>query len=79
MDPKVPLYITLKRSGAKAQIRAPLSGTAEAVPFPKLAMITDCHIHIEPLALMKPEALALIRGERANFDEIAGYSSSPSA
>ncbi len=42
-------------------------------------MITDCHIHIEPLELMRPEALALIRGERANFDEIASYSSSPSA
>ena len=42
-------------------------------------MITDCHIHIEPLELMKPEALAVIRGERANFDEIASYSSSPSA
>lgn len=42
-------------------------------------MITDCHIHIEPIELMKPQALALIRGERANFDEIAGYSTSPSA
>jgi len=42
-------------------------------------LITDCHIHIEPLELMKPEALAVIRGERANFDEIASYSSSPSA
>ncbi|MGA3087359.1 MAG: amidohydrolase family protein [Terriglobales bacterium] len=40
-------------------------------------MITDCHIHIEPMGLMKPAALALIKANRANFDEIAGYSSSP--
>ena len=42
-------------------------------------MITDCHIHIEPIELMKPQALALIKGKRANFDEIAGYSQSPAA
>ena len=42
-------------------------------------MVTDCHIHIEPLELMKPQALELIRGARVNFDEIAGYSSSPAA
>lgn len=42
-------------------------------------MITDCHIHIEPLELMKPGALELIRGKRANFDEIAAFSNSPAA
>ncbi len=42
-------------------------------------MITDCHIHIQPNGLMKPEALALIRHQRANFDEIAEYSQSPPA
>jgi predicted TIM-barrel fold metal-dependent hydrolase len=42
-------------------------------------LITDCHIHIEPLELMKPHALALIKRKRANFDEIAEYCRSPKA
>ena len=42
-------------------------------------MITDCHIHIEPLELFKPHALALIKGARANFDEIIEYCRSPKA
>ncbi|MGA2967453.1 MAG: amidohydrolase family protein, partial [Terriglobales bacterium] len=42
-------------------------------------MITDCHIHIEPIEFMKPHALELMKRKRANFDEIAGYCRSPSA
>lgn len=42
-------------------------------------MITDCHIHIEPLELFKPSALALIRGKRTNFAEIEEYCRSPKA
>ncbi|MFZ1132719.1 MAG: amidohydrolase family protein [Terriglobales bacterium] len=42
-------------------------------------LITDCHVHIEPIEIMKPHALAVIKGKRANFDEIAGYSRSPAA
>jgi hypothetical protein len=42
-------------------------------------MITDCHIHIEPIELFKPHALELIKRNRANFDEIAGYCRSPKA
>jgi predicted TIM-barrel fold metal-dependent hydrolase len=42
-------------------------------------LITDCHIHIEPLELFKPHALALIKGARANFDEIIEYCRSPKA
>jgi predicted TIM-barrel fold metal-dependent hydrolase len=42
-------------------------------------LITDCHIHIEPIGMMKPSALELIRGKRSNFDEIAGYTTSPVA
>jgi predicted TIM-barrel fold metal-dependent hydrolase len=42
-------------------------------------MITDCHIHIQPLELFKPQALALIKGKRATFDEIAEYCRSPQA
>lgn len=42
-------------------------------------MITDCHIHIEPIDLVKPRALELIKGERANFAEIEEYCRSPKA
>jgi predicted TIM-barrel fold metal-dependent hydrolase len=42
-------------------------------------LITDCHIHIEPHEMFRPEALELVRAKRANFEEIAAYSSSPKA
>src|SRR6202451_2760611 len=42
-------------------------------------MITDCHIHIEPIELFKPQALELIKSTRANFDEIVEYCRSPKA
>jgi len=42
-------------------------------------LITDCHIHIEPIELFKPQALALIKGNRSNFDEIVEFSRSPAA
>jgi uncharacterized protein len=44
---------------------------------PGAPLITDCHIHIQPIELFKPPALALIRGKRANFEEIVEYSRSP--
>jgi predicted TIM-barrel fold metal-dependent hydrolase len=40
-------------------------------------VITDCHIHIAPLEMFKPAALALMKKERPNFDQIAEYCSSP--
>jgi uncharacterized protein len=42
-------------------------------------LITDCHIHIAPLDSFKPQALELIKGKRANFDEIVEYCRSPKA
>jgi predicted TIM-barrel fold metal-dependent hydrolase len=42
-------------------------------------LITDCHIHIEPIELLKPQALELIKRTRANFDEIVEYCRSPKA
>lgn len=42
-------------------------------------MITDCHIHIEPIELFKPHALALMKSKRANFAEIEEYCRSPKA
>jgi predicted TIM-barrel fold metal-dependent hydrolase len=42
-------------------------------------MITDCHIHIEPIELMTPRALELMKRKRPNFYEILEYCRSPKA
>jgi uncharacterized protein len=42
-------------------------------------LITDCHIHIGPLELFKPQALEVIKHKRANFAEIEEYCRSPKA
>ena len=42
-------------------------------------MITDCHIHIQPIELFKPEALALMKKSRKDFDRVAEYCRSPKA
>ena len=42
-------------------------------------MITDCHVHIQPLELFKPEALALMKKSRKDFDLVAEYCRSPKA
>jgi hypothetical protein len=42
-------------------------------------MITDCHIHIQPMEMFKPEALALIRRGRPDLVEIEEYCRSPKA
>jgi len=42
-------------------------------------LITDCHIHISPIELFKPQALEVIKRKRSNFEEIAEYSRSPKA
>ncbi|MFI5114326.1 MAG: amidohydrolase family protein, partial [Terriglobales bacterium] len=42
-------------------------------------MITDCHIHIHPTEMFKPEALELMKHKRANFDQIVEYGRSPKA
>ena len=39
-------------------------------------MITDCHIHIQPVEMFQPEALAIMK-KRANFDEIVEFCRSP--
>jgi len=36
-------------------------------------MITDCHIHIQPVEMFKPEAMAIMKNKRANFDEIVEF------
>jgi predicted TIM-barrel fold metal-dependent hydrolase len=42
-------------------------------------LITDCHVHIAPIELFKPQALELMKRKRSNFDEIAEYCRSPKA
>jgi predicted TIM-barrel fold metal-dependent hydrolase len=42
-------------------------------------LITDCHIHIQPIDLFKPQALALMKKSRKDFDQIAEYCTSPKA
>jgi predicted TIM-barrel fold metal-dependent hydrolase len=42
-------------------------------------LITDCHIHIQPVEMFKSKALDLIRNKRANFAEIEEFCRSPKA
>src|SRR5437588_1353596 len=42
-------------------------------------MITDCHVHIQPIEMFKPHALELMKRKRANFDQIVEFSRSPNA
>jgi uncharacterized protein len=42
-------------------------------------MITDCHIHIQPIELFKPEALALMKKSRKDYDQVGEYCRSPKA
>jgi uncharacterized protein len=42
-------------------------------------LITDCHVHIQPLELFKPPALELMKKKRANFGEVEAYCKSPKA
>jgi predicted TIM-barrel fold metal-dependent hydrolase len=42
-------------------------------------MITDCHVHIAPMELFKPEALALMKKSRNDFDQVELFCRSPKA
>jgi len=42
-------------------------------------LITDCHVHIAPLEMFRPQALELIRRKRPNFEQIAEFCRSPKA
>jgi uncharacterized protein len=42
-------------------------------------LITDCHVHIQPIEMFKPAALAAMEKKRANFDEVREYCRSPKA
>ena len=36
-------------------------------------MITDCHIHIQPMEMFKPHALELMKKKRPNFEQIVEF------
>ncbi|MGI9101348.1 MAG: amidohydrolase family protein [Terriglobales bacterium] len=40
-------------------------------------MITDCHIHIQPIEMFKPEALRLMKVKRPEFPQIEEFCRSP--
>jgi predicted TIM-barrel fold metal-dependent hydrolase len=42
-------------------------------------LITDCHVHIHPLEMVKPAALELIKRKRTDFEQISEYCRSPKA
>jgi hypothetical protein len=42
-------------------------------------MITDCHIHIQPIEMFKPHALELMKKNRPNFKQIEEFCRSPKA
>ncbi len=47
--------------------------------YGKTPLITDCHIHISPVEMFKPSALALMRANRPEFPQIEEYCRSPKA
>jgi len=42
-------------------------------------LITDCHIHIQPLEMFKPGALELIKKSQADFERVVEFCRSPKA
>ncbi|MFB3812553.1 MAG: amidohydrolase family protein [Terriglobales bacterium] len=42
-------------------------------------LITDCHVHIQPVQMFKPDALALMKAKRPDFARIEEFSRSPQA
>jgi len=42
-------------------------------------LITDCHVHIQPMEMFKPAAFELMKKKRANFDQVLEFCRSPKA
>jgi len=42
-------------------------------------LITDCHVHIHPVEMLRPAARDLIKRNRPDFEQIAEFGHSPSA
>jgi len=43
------------------------------------SLITDCHVHIQPLEMLKPGALEAFQKKRSNFDQVSEFCRSPKA
>src|SRR5882724_2504713 len=41
--------------------------------------ITDCHIHIQPMEMLKPAAFGLIKSKAVDFDRVMEFCRSPKA
>jgi len=52
-------------------------GTLAVSVIQYLFVITDCHIHIQPIEMFKPQALELMKNKRQNFAQIEEFCSSP--
>jgi predicted TIM-barrel fold metal-dependent hydrolase len=42
-------------------------------------LITDCHVHVQPMEMLKPEAFELIKSKSSDFDRIMEFCGSPRA
>src|SRR5258708_30248416 len=42
-------------------------------------LITDCHVHIQPVEMFKPAALAIMKKKRADYDQVVEFCRSPKA
>jgi uncharacterized protein len=42
-------------------------------------IVTDCHVHIQPIEMFKPAALETMKKKRANWEQIIEFSRSPKA
>jgi len=42
-------------------------------------LITDCHVHIQPLEMLKPGALEAFKRKKPNFDQVVEFCRSPKA
>jgi uncharacterized protein len=40
-------------------------------------LITDCHVHIQPVEMFRPEALETMKRKRANFEQVVEFCRSP--
>jgi hypothetical protein len=42
-------------------------------------LITDCHIHIQPVEMFKPAALEVMKRARGTYDDVLEYCRNPKA
>ncbi len=45
----------------------------------RVMRITDCHVHIQPVEMFRPQALETMKRKRKNFDQVIEFCRSPKA